>query len=1410
MGAFTRGKIPGWGGQVRISPRLRFTQPRPDRGGIRPAVTPPSAPHFLRPLFLLGCAALFWTPFVRAQTPTDGDFRSRASNDWNNTATWQTRVSGSWVNASSTPTSANNVYCQQGHTVNLTAAAACKDFHSQGGNLLQLNAQTLSVSGKVRGYAAGATSTATGADGTFYSSQVSTTSPAANAFSFSGAGKISLVGSSRIGFQTGEWGATVTTVPFDVALTAGQTLSPQTNAKARSWTFTSGTYDATTRQVSADDGTAGGNITISSGFTYRSSITGASPLFQRTGSTPGATLTLASGATLIVTGASPSVAMATSVFNGTVEYSGSGQTLLVGASGGPSPGTYTHLRLGGTGNKTLSVNTTVNGSLTFAGTDHTLSLNPGGTITYGASVAITNSTLFTAGFGFGQTFAAGNTFTFTAGGGVNSNVGKISVNGALALNANPITVNVVGAPLANGTYRLLESTGALTNTGTFAAPTITGVALPSGASASISVTTGTAGHVDLVISGGTGASIATSPASLTVGQGCTSTFTVVPNGSTPLTYAWRKRGSGWGNAWTLTNNTFRASAGSIDVGGISWGIQQNTGSGIVGDAVRSLPGGALSAGQSLQVSLQNGNVDTGGTVGISLQDAGGNNAAEFYFVGGQSNYTLNDATGSNQIAGFGFTNTGVRLSLTMHTATTFTLTATKVVGGATVTLSGSTISGRSIQRIRFFNFQGGNGLSNNCYFNSLSVQGADDNASNYTAWITGSDGGQRALSNGPTGNGSTYAGATTATLQITSTASADATATGFDCVVANSGAIVTSAAATLTVGAPLAITTTTLPGGAVGSPYSVTPTATGGSGIYSSWSHFSGTLPPGISVNSSTGEISGTPTLAGNSTFTISVTDSNGCLDIQVLNLNIVKGTPTATLALDNPSVTYTGLAQAPAVSIVTSSVPGTVSNVRAAGQPTQTGAGTYAVLADFVPTNSANYNSLPDLSLGNIVIQPAPLTVTGVTANDKVYNGQVGATLSGTAAYAGLVNGEMFPVGGVPFANFVSPNVGSGIAVSVLGYTEPSGNYVLTQPSLSASITPAAPVPFVSGSLTFTYNTLPQGPTGSGVNGVSGGTMPSGTLSLSYEGEGATVYGPSPTRPTNAGSYRALASITAAGNYSAATSAPFSFVIEQKLLLILADPLWKNKGAADPALTYVPIGLLSPDTLGGSLVRAPGEAAGIYAISQGTVSAGPNYLHDYSGADFVIAGPLGAGDSATKPSNSTAIKIPLSSLLGNDVRVASDGSMVTSNLALTAVTPNGGNGVSIGGTFVFFTPNPSVSSEFFTYTVTDTTNSTTDTVTVTVTTAGPSLAPFALNVVQAAAASYDGGGDTTSKVVDFIAVPGQSIIVEYSTDLLTWTAANGGAGISTGATGSFFATFTASGDQTTLWNTTMYFRGRY
>ncbi|GHT46688.1 hypothetical protein FACS189440_05260 [Bacteroidia bacterium] len=262
-----------------------------------------------------------------------------------------------------------------------------------------------------------------------------------------------------------------------------------------------------------------------------------------------------------------------------------------------------------------------------------------------------------------------------------------------------------------------------------------------------------------------------------------------------------------------------------------------------------------------------------------------------------------------------------------------------------------------------------------------------------------------------------------------------------------------------------------------------------------------------------------------------------------------------------------------------------------------------------------------PDLSAD---ITPKEVTITGITAEDKVYDGTTTATVTGTAALEGVVSPDDVTAAGTPVYAFADANVADAIAVIVSGFElsgEQKGNYTLVaQPDLSADITPKE--------VTITGITAED-------------KVYDGTTTATVTGTAALEGVVSPDDVTAAGTpVYAFADANVAdaisvsvsgyelggaqkGNYTLAVQPSLSAAITPAALAATPDAgQSKVYGESDPVFTYkITTGqLYGSDALTGSLSRIAGENAGTYAIETGSLSVGSNYtLTVVTGVTFTI-----------------------------------------------------------------------------------------------------------------------------------------------------------------------------------------------
>jgi hypothetical protein len=180
--------------------------------------------------------------------------------------------------------------------------------------------------------------------------------------------------------------------------------------------------------------------------------------------------------------------------------------------------------------------------------------------------------------------------------------------------------------------------------------------------------------------------------------------------------------------------------------------------------------------------------------------------------------------------------------------------------------------------------------------------------------------------------------------------------------------------------------------------------------------------------------------------------------------------------------------------------------------------------------------------------------------------------------------------------------------------------------------------------------------------------------------------------------------------------------------------------------------------------------------------------------------------DSLFKYNNTDQIRVSSAELLANDTRVSTNGTVLTnSGLTLVSVSSGPTGTATKRGDMITFTPT-AATPETFTYAVTDgmSTNSGTVTVTFSDTNTNAPVV-FNLQLVGTGDAAYN--GTNTAITHSFIAVPNQSIAVEYKGELNepSWSSAGTK---NSGASGSFTVDFSKVGNHVTDWNGSMFFRG--
>ena len=459
---------------------------------------------------------------------------------------------------------------------------------------------------------------------------------------------------------------------------------------------------------------------------------------------------------------------------------------------------------------------------------------------------------------------------------------------------------------------------------------------------------------------------------------------------------------------------------------------------------------------------------------------------------------------------------------------------------------------------------------------------------------------------------------------------------------------------TIAATSALSVSVTSLPTATAGQAYSATMAATGGVPVYS-WSVTSGTLPDGLSLDPDTGIISGTPTTAGSSTFTVEASDAaSPTANTATKTLTLTVDPSTAALTLGTPALpgatageTYdaalpsTGGTAPLAWSISTGALPPGLTLDPVAGVisgiPTQAGTFSFGVAVSDAASNTSTETVSITVAAGTAA-SIATTTLPGATAGSDYSQQLLGS--GGVPDYSWSVTSGSLPDG-------LSLDPSSGI---ISGTPTTAGSYGFTV-TLTDSATPTAGT--ASQAYTMTVAAAPVNPAFS----ISDNSA-SGVVGLAYQAALIPDNGTSPyTFAVTSGALPTGLSLdpnegvisgtpTAAGTFTATISATDS-----------------STPTAQTATDTVTITITTPGTLAISTSTLPNGAVGSGYATPVAATGG-------TGADSfaVTSGSLPAG-LALDPASGVIYGVPTTAGASTFTVTVTDSATPTADTASATLT---------------------------------------------------------------------------------------------------------------------------------------------
>ena len=343
-------------------------------------------------------------------------------------------------------------------------------------------------------------------------------------------------------------------------------------------------------------------------------------------------------------------------------------------------------------------------------------------------------------------------------------------------------------------------------------------------------------------------------------------------------------------------------------------------------------------------------------------------------------------------------------------------------------------------------------------------------------------------------------------------------------------------------------------------------------------------------------------------------------------NLTINKAAASVTAAPSgNAGLTYNGSAQQLVNATSATCSGGTLVYCKTsdgtygeASDVTETNAGTYSYY--YKVQGDANHSDTDPVEVTNVSIAPKAVTISGITASNKTYDGTTMATLDcSSATFSGIVSGDNLTV--TATGTFADANAGTGKTVTISDLTlggSSVGNYTLAengnQGSTTADISKAAATVTAPAFSALTY-------TGSAQNLVSAGSSNHGSFTYSTTQDG--TYTNVIPQGTDAGDYTVWYKFTGDGNHNDIAAAEVTGVGISRKAVTVSGITASNKtydgttAATLDCSSATFSGLVSGDNL---TVTATGTFADANAGTGKTVTISDLTLGGNSVGNYILA----------------------------------------------------------------------------------------------------------------------------------------------------------------------------------------------